>query len=290
MEDGLGHRRRERAGTVHWARPDRRCLPDPSDCRSNNRIFLPHDGGRTVPFLFGSRARDVDQLRQTLPNLGRSSSLTALAAALSWNERRVEKAVREWERLEPMRVAYDPLSRSVRLLGVPARVPEAASPAAGTAGAPTPDAPASVALPKSWREVVNCRSCGTAMEPTGTGSGLFCPGCGRLASGHHAPAPPPLPVPSASPPKSPTPPAPSHGASVPAVSTGTGHALSDRKAQEMFAAWATAQPIPCPRCRTPLRHHGVGEYRCPGCGETARFVGESVAPVTPAGPLAPPAA
>ena len=41
--------------------------------------------------------------------------------------------------------------------------------------------------------------------------------------------------------------------------------------QEMFAAWVTAQPIPCPKCRTQLRHRGVSEYVCPGCGQLIRF-------------------
>ncbi|HXQ93743.1 MAG TPA: hypothetical protein VN864_01025 [Thermoplasmata archaeon] len=247
-----------------------------------------------MPFLFGSRARDVEQLRQTLPHLTQHTTMAALAAALSWTERRAEKAVREWERLEPMKVAYDPLIRSVRLLRPEPPAPNALAthPAAGPAPTtPAADVPAPVALPRAWREVVNCRSCGTAMEPTGTGSGLFCPGCGRLSSGHHSTAPPPLPAAPAPPPMRSAAPSPSaSGPNGPAVATGTGHSLSERKAQEMFAAWATAQPIPCPRCRTPLRHHGVGEYRCPGCGETARFVGESAAPVAPAPPLAPPAA
>ncbi|HEV8050215.1 MAG TPA: hypothetical protein VGP88_06440 [Thermoplasmata archaeon] len=241
-----------------------------------------------MPFLFGSRARDVEQLRQTLPHLTPSTTIAALAAALSWNDRRAEKAVREWERLEPMRVAYDPLTRSVRLLR-PAALSVEPTAAPTPTAAPAAAAPPT-ALPRAFREVVNCRSCGTAMEPTGTGSGLFCPACGRLSSGHHAAAPPPLPAPPAPTPRPVVAPPPPTGANGPSVATGTGHSLSDRKAQEMFAAWATAQPIPCPRCRTPLRHHGVGEYRCPGCGETARFVGESAEPVAPRTPLAPPAA
>jgi predicted RNA-binding Zn-ribbon protein involved in translation (DUF1610 family) len=257
---------------------------------SNDRIFLLHAAASTMQFPFGVRSRDVDQLRQTLPHLGPSSSLSGIAAALSWNERRVERTVREWERLEPMRVAYDPLSRSVRLLGVAAVVPPAPLPPPPPVAAPAPSPAAD--LPRSWGGGVNCRSCGTKMEPTGTGSGLFCPGCGRLASSHRSGTPPPLPVAAPAPPKpstapslaSPSPPG------APAVATGTGHAVSDRKAQEMFAAWATAQPIPCPRCRVPLRHNGVGQYRCPGCGETARFVGET-GPTRPAAPtLAPPAA
>jgi hypothetical protein len=249
-----------------------------------------------MQFPFGVRSRDVDQLKQTLPHLGPSSTLSGLAAALSWNERRVERTVREWERLEPMRVAYDPLSRSVRLLGIPPSVTPVPGPATPRLASPVAEAPTpAAALPRSWGGGVNCRSCGTAMEPTGTGSGLFCPGCGRLSSGHLPTAPPKLPV--ASPPKSAAPPAapepPRTSASsgaAPSVATGTGHAVSDRKAQEMFAAWATAQPIPCPRCRTPLRHNGVGQYTCTGCGESARFVRDGVAARAPSPPMAPPAA
>jgi predicted RNA-binding Zn-ribbon protein involved in translation (DUF1610 family) len=243
-----------------------------------------------MQFPFGSRSRDLDQLRQTLPHLGTSSTVPGIAAALSWNERRVERTVREWERLEPMRVAYDPLSRSVRLLGptaAPAAPGVAATVTAPVVTAPSP--PPAAVLPRAWGGGVNCRSCGTAMEPTGTGSGLFCPGCGRLASGHHATAPPPLPVAAPAPPKPAAAPGPAPSGA-PAITTGTGHAVSDRKAQEMFAAWATAQPIPCPRCRVPLRHNGVGQYKCPCCGETARFVGEGGAPRVSTPPLAPPAA
>ncbi|HKV90185.1 MAG TPA: hypothetical protein VJQ43_03195 [Thermoplasmata archaeon] len=237
-------------------------------------------------FPFVTRSHDVEQLRATLPHLGPSSTVAGVAAALTWNERRVERAVREWERVEPMRVAFDPLSRSIRLLGArlptahPPPAPAAASmdrPSAPVASAPTPASP----TPKSWAAPVNCRSCGSLMEPTGTGTGLFCPNCGRLASlppaagPHSAPAGPPGSSPA--------------GPTAPGVSTGTGHAVSDRKAQEMFAAWATARPIPCPRCRSPLRHDGVGKYRCAGCGETVRFSGENGIRPEPAPALAPPA-
>jgi predicted RNA-binding Zn-ribbon protein involved in translation (DUF1610 family) len=177
-----------------------------------------------------------------------------------------------------MRVAFDPLSRTVRLLGVPPASPAVpVTPAMSEAS--TVSSPAA-ATPRAWGGVVNCRSCGTPMEPTGTGSGLFCPGCGRLAGGHATSAPR---LPGAAPS-----PAPPSGA--PKVETGTGHAVSERKAQEMFAAWATSRPIPCPRCRTALRHDGVGQYKCPGCGETVRF-GAPSSPPAPVGPVvAPPAA
>ncbi|MCI4320772.1 MAG: hypothetical protein L3K18_04370 [Thermoplasmata archaeon] len=238
-------------------------------------------------FPFGSRSHDLDQLRATLPHLGRSTTVAGLAAALTWNERRVERTVREWERLEPMRVAFEPLSRSIRLLGVPPSPPVASAPGdASTAAmaAPAAEAPGPVAAPPRSRwEVVNCRSCGTPMEPTGTGSGLFCPSCGRLASAHSSTALPPLP-------SGPKPPATPASTGAPTVETSTGHAVSDRKSQEMFAAWATASPIPCPRCRAALRHDGVGKYRCSACGESVKFVGENGVPKDAGRTLAPPAA
>jgi predicted RNA-binding Zn-ribbon protein involved in translation (DUF1610 family) len=236
-----------------------------------------------MQFPFGVRSHDIDQVRATLPHLGTSASVAGLAAALSWNERKVERTVREWERLEPMRVAFDPLTRSVRLLGVPAPPPPPAAPAAAPPTAPAPAASSPTLTPRAWGGVVNCRSCGTPMEPTGTGSGLFCPGCGRLAAGRGSASPPPLPNAA---PAAPVPPSPG----APKVETRTGQTVSDRKSQEMFAAWATARPIPCPRCRTALRHDGVGQYRCPGCGEAVRFDGRGATPA-PTGPaLAPPAA
>ena len=57
--------------------------------------------------------------------------------------------------------------------------------------------------------------------------------------------------------------------------------LSDRKSQEMFAAWVTNRPIPCPKCRTPLRHRGISVYGCPSCGQQVRFP-------TPGTPAVPP--
>jgi predicted RNA-binding Zn-ribbon protein involved in translation (DUF1610 family) len=281
MDSGLGHRRSRASGSVQQARPKPRCLPFRFGFPSNDRIFVPRAGREAMQFPFGRRSHDLDQLRATLPRLGSSASVAGVAAALSWNERRVEKAVREWERLEPMRVAYNPLSRTVRLLGTPAPSPAPVVAGAAPVDTSPSNSPPPTAIPRAWTAVLNCRSCGSPMEPTGTGSGSFCPGCGRLSSGHSTIAPPPLPAAPA------TPSIPSGG---PKVATSTGHEVSDRKAQEMFAAWATSRPIPCPRCRTALRHDGVGQYKCPGCGEAVRFAGHSAnsAPVGPA--LAPPAA
>jgi hypothetical protein len=46
---------------------------------------------------------------------------------------------------------------------------------------------------------------------------------------------------------------------------------TDRRSQELFAAYVTSRPIPCPKCRTPLRHRALAEYSCPSCGQSVRF-------------------
>jgi uncharacterized Zn finger protein (UPF0148 family) len=33
----------------------------------------------------------------------------------------------------------------------------------------------------------------------------------------------------------------------------------------------SAKPIPCPKCRTPLRHRAWSEYVCPACGQSVKF-------------------
>ena len=62
--------------------------------------------------------------------------------------------------------------------------------------------------------------------------------------------------------------------------------LEDRRSQELFAAYVSAKPIPCPKCRTPLRHRALSEYVCPACGQTVRFpkMGEARAPTAPTPP------
>jgi len=57
--------------------------------------------------------------------------------------------------------------------------------------------------------------------------------------------------------------------------------LDDRQAQEMFAAWVTARPIPCPRCHAPLNHRGVQSYACPACGEMVTFADAGVTASAP---------
>lgn len=83
-----------------------------------------------------------------------------------------------------------------------------------------------------------------ALAPTDSGEQWFCPNCRRLAG-----SPPTSPAPD----RAPVPPK-------------TGH--SERRVQELLAAWVSAQPVPCPNCRTPLRHRGLGRLECPSCGES----------------------
>ena len=82
-----------------------------------------------------------------------------------------------------------------------------------------------------------------ALTPTASADQWFCPNCRRLAA----------PTPAAAPP------------TVPAARAAPGH--PDRRVQELLAAWVSAQPVPCPKCRTPLRHRGLGRLECPSCGE-----------------------
>ncbi|HXQ93861.1 MAG TPA: hypothetical protein VN864_01635, partial [Thermoplasmata archaeon] len=143
-------------------------------------------------------------------------------------------------------------------------------PASPAPAAPPPAAPV---LPKSWGASARCPSCQIAYLPTGTDAHLYCPHCGRLAA---SPTP-------AHPPGAPAP-----GLPTPTTSTTSSVRLGpDRRSQELFAAWVTAQPIPCPKCRTPLRHHGVAEYACPSCGARIAFERSAGVPATTRGAPSP---
>ena len=222
---------------------------------------------------FGGPSRqDQEQVLSTLHSLG-STSVPGLAAALSWPERRTQRALEEALRDGSQPVRYDPVTRAVRWLAAP--LP--AAPPTPAAPRPAPVAPTSAVheLPAAWGAKARCPSCQTPLQPTGTGTGYFCPQCGRLTSAGAARAaepPPPPPLPNGPP-------------------------TADRRSQELLAAWVTARPIPCPRCRTTLRHRGVAEYVCPACGHQVRFerttalpaptgAALSAPPVAPAAPAA----
>jgi predicted RNA-binding Zn-ribbon protein involved in translation (DUF1610 family) len=216
--------------------------------------------------LFGPSEQDLERLRSTVQSLG-TTSVPGLAAALSWRERKAERLLAHELARPGTPLAYDPGRRTVRWARLAPPVPKADPPAvpdtARSGAVRTPAGPSPVFTPSGVKTL--CPSCHVALQATGSGSLAVCPQCGRLSSiraatvtGRSDPPPTPTPAPSAAPMTATTP-----GDSPPR--------LADRRSQEMFAAWVTAKPIPCPKCRTPLRHRGVSEYTCPACGQMVRF-------------------
>jgi predicted RNA-binding Zn-ribbon protein involved in translation (DUF1610 family) len=216
--------------------------------------------------LFGPSPDEVDRLRATVRSLG-TASVPGLAAALSLRERKVERLLAHELARPGSPVIYDPGRRLVRW-AAPAPIPAAAPP-----GSVTPPAVAKRAVerPKAapapvlvgTRIKVVCPSCHVALLDAGTGALAVCPECGRLSKGGaleaRAPASAPAPPPAAAAPASP----PTDGRSP--------LSLGDRRSQELFAAYVTSKPIPCPKCGVALRHRGVSQYSCPQCGGLVRF-------------------
>jgi predicted RNA-binding Zn-ribbon protein involved in translation (DUF1610 family) len=231
-------------------------------------------------WFLGRSARDREHLVQTLRSLG-PTSLAGLSAALSWPERRTERVLQDAVSHGDRAVRFDPARRTVAwqtdASPIPNAVSGAASGAVTTAVEAPPPAPVPV-LPKSWGASARCPSCQVAYLPTGTDAHLYCPQCGRLAAARSAASARPA-EPSPAPVRADAP----KGAS-PSMSLGP-----DRRSQELFAAWVTAQPIPCPKCRTPLRHHGVAEYACPACGARVAFERSAGVPIATAPRAAAPA-
>jgi predicted RNA-binding Zn-ribbon protein involved in translation (DUF1610 family) len=229
--------------------------------------------------LFGPSADDLEHLRATVQSLG-TTSVPGLSAALSWRERKTEKVLAHELARPGSPIAYEPARRLVRWAKAPpAPAPPPPAPdvlAPGLARAPGPIPPTQVG--GAFKTL--CPTCHVPLIPSGSGSLAVCPQCGRLASARTSAATPAAPPAATAPRSAPAPGAPSSVA------------LTDRRAQEMFAAYVTSRPIPCPKCRTPLRHHGVSEYACPSCGQQIRFPkpGGAGAPVPPTAPVAPPAA
>ncbi|HTS33725.1 MAG TPA: zf-TFIIB domain-containing protein [Thermoplasmata archaeon] len=212
--------------------------------------------------LFGPSASDLEHLRSTVRALG-TTSVPGLAAALSWRERKTEKLLAHELALPHTAIVYDPARRTVRWAlppPIPAAPPPEHPPAAVMRTTPPPRAPPVPApsfTPAGLKLV--CPNCHVTLMSTGSTGLVVCPQCGRLSSarGEGGPAPASTPAPVAT----------SAGTTDVLAPTG----LGDRKSQEMFAAWVTNQPIPCPKCRTPLRHRGVSVYGCPSCGQQVRF-------------------
>jgi predicted RNA-binding Zn-ribbon protein involved in translation (DUF1610 family) len=217
--------------------------------------------------FFGPSEQDLERLRSTVESLG-ITSVPGLAAALSWRERKAERLLAHELGRTGTAITYDPGRRVVRWTRpLP---PPPPPPAAGPPPEPRPDigrvASAPVPVLTSSGVKTLCPSCHVPLQATGTSSLAVCPQCGRLSStrtgggiGAGRPAAPP----------NPTAPLP---AATAAVSAGDSpRPLGERHSQELFAAWMSAKPIPCPKCRTPLRHRGLSEYACPACGQMVRF-------------------
>jgi predicted RNA-binding Zn-ribbon protein involved in translation (DUF1610 family) len=216
--------------------------------------------------LFGPSPQDLERLRSTVQSLG-TTSVPGLAAALSWRERKAQKVLAHELGRPDSPVVYDPSRRQVRWARPLAELPPVPATAATPSAPPTairlPSGPAPVMTSTGLRTL--CPSCHVPLQQTGSASLAVCPNCGRLSSIRSGTT---TPTAAASPP--PVRPAPPPPAS-PTSAGDAGVPLSDRRSQELFAAWVNAQPIPCPKCRTSLRHRGVSEYACPACGAMVRF-------------------
>lgn len=220
-----------------------------------------------MAFLFGPSRRDQVHLLSTLQSLN-PTSVAGLAAALSWSERKTERVIREIAGAHQSQIMFDPARRMVSIRRAPAAAPSV-SISGGVAMAPTlPTAPPTAApappplLPKAFGGSSRCPTCQVPLIATSGGEAAVCPQCGQISTR--------LGRASASAPVDRDPPTPP-SAPVPVESGRTVVHAGDRRSQELFAAWVTARPIPCPRCRTTLRHRGVGEYGCPSCGHRVTF-------------------
>jgi uncharacterized Zn finger protein (UPF0148 family) len=218
-----------------------------------------------MPLLFGSSRRDQVHLLSTLQSLN-PASVAGLAAALSWSERKTERIVREVATARESLVVYD---AGRRLVSIRRASPAASVAISGGVAAPSsPPSPASGSAlrspePPAVAAKMRCPTCQVALLPTTTGEAAVCPKCGRLSTRSLAAAPR-RPGPEAAP-------VAIGDAPVPLETGRTVVHSGDRRSQELLAAWVTARPIPCPRCRTTLRHRGVGEYGCPSCGHLVTF-------------------
>jgi predicted RNA-binding Zn-ribbon protein involved in translation (DUF1610 family) len=211
------------------------------------------------------------------------TTVPGLAAALSWRTRKVERLLVDELTRPGSCMAYDTARRVIRWTPPVTVIWTEPPPHAVAAPAPpTPRAsvdlgPSLSAPPPVLRNGElrsNCPSCHVALVASASASLNVCPQCGRLFSSRTAGASAPA--------------AASPAAAPEAERRPTAH-LPDRKAQELLAAYVTSQPIPCPRCRTTLRHRGVSEYGCPNCGETIRFgTSGAVEPARPALPAGSP--
>jgi uncharacterized Zn finger protein (UPF0148 family) len=205
--------------------------------------------------LFGRSDNEHERLRTTVRTLG-VTSVPGLAAALSWRERKTERLLAHELARPGTQVVYEPSRRIVRWKRPPP--PPSAAPAEPPVEVSPPVQPMR-SLPgpspvlRGTALKTLCPSCHVPLLFTGSGKLAVCPECGRLSSEKV----PELP-----------------SSSAPPAASGMsreGDSLSDRRSQELLAAYVTSRPIPCPKCRTPLRHRGLAEYSCPSCGQSVRF-------------------
>jgi len=233
-----------------------------------------------MSLLFRPSEHDRQALQSAVRSL-RETTVAGLAAALSWRPRKVERLLVDELTRPGALMAYDPARRVVRWAppvstvwsANPAAAPPPPPPRPQVDLGPTLAAPPPVLRSGGLR--AQCPSCHVSLAASTSASLNVCPQCGRLFSSRTAtagdgdrPAPAEAPEDDAKPPTT---------------------VYSDRLSQELLAAYVTARPIPCPRCRTTLRHRGVSEYSCPSCGETVRF-GAGGIPSTAPGPRSPLAA
>ncbi len=222
--------------------------------------------------FFGPSQQELERLRSTVQSLG-TTSVPGLAAALSVRERKAEKLLAHELARPDSPIVYEPSRRLVRWAVLAPPPPPTDAP---TSAPPLPEPPRAPRAPSPVFTPVGlktlCPHCHVALQSTGTESLAVCPQCGRLSSTREGRSAEP--TPAAAPPPLPT-----------AGSSGS-TSLDDRRSQEMFAAYVSAKPIPCPKCRTPLRHRALSEYVCPSCGQSVRFpkAVEPRAPPVPAPP------
>lgn len=212
--------------------------------------------------LFGVSKNDRAEIARAIASTG-TTSLTSLAARLGWSPRYTEKLVRRLSKDRRGAIDYDPSTGTVRPLMTarPERPP--IPPAALPIGPPeTVPAQEAVEIARPGRAAppaiaATCVSCRVRLVPSEVAELLVCPKCGSLER-RRAPS-------AARPPES---------GSVGSGRTGvvaTDGPIPERRAQELFAAYVTSGPLPCPRCRTRLRRSGPGRFRCPACGNEVRF-------------------
>ncbi len=233
-----------------------------------------------MSLLFRPSEHDREALRSTVRSL-REASVAGLAAALSWRVRKVERLLVEELTRAGTSMAYDPARRVVRW-APPVAVawshppPTLTSPTISEAHAdlgPALSAPPPVVRAGGLR--AECPSCHLPLVAATSPSLSVCPQCGRLFASRTATG--------AVESRSGVPAATSEAGATPA-----GSPYGERRSQELLAAYVTSRPIPCPRCKTPLRHRGVSQYVCPSCGETVSFGPTGVVPTTTTPRTAPP--